>query len=69
MAKPVIQPLWVFPASLIAFAPFRYVWNNLPRSAGEHVTLILIAMVAGYFIIAMTLSWILTACWRLWKPD
>jgi hypothetical protein len=67
LAKPQIEPLFAIPSSMIVLGPFRYVWNNLPRSAGGHVTLVVFALIAGFVVIAVGLSWLMTACWRLWR--
>jgi hypothetical protein len=69
LAKRPIEPLFVVPSALIVLGPFRYVWNNLPRSAGEHVGLVLFALIAGFVVIGVGLSWLMTACWRLWKSN
>lgn len=54
-------------SSVIIVEPFRYVWNNLPSSLGEHIGLVLFALIAGFAVTALILSWIMTVCWRLLK--
>ncbi|HEV2272022.1 MAG TPA: hypothetical protein VGR92_21430 [Steroidobacteraceae bacterium] len=69
MAKLEIKPIFVTLSSVIILEPFRYVWNNLPSSLGEHIGLVLSALIAGFVVIALCLSWIMTVCWKLWRPD
>ena len=63
--KPVFAPL----SAIILLEPFRYVWNNLPSSLGGHIALVLSALFVGYLITALILTWIMTICWKLWKPS
>jgi hypothetical protein len=69
LAKPFIQPIFVPAASLIALAPFRYLWNNPPRFVGKNFWLALFTPVVVYIVIALGLSYLMTVCWRLWKSD
>jgi len=71
MARLEIKPIFVTLSSVIILEPFRYVWNNLPSSLGEHIsiTLVLFALIAGFVVLALCLSWIMTVCWKLWKPN
>jgi hypothetical protein len=39
LAKPLIQPIFVLPSSLLAIAPFLYLWNNPPSFVGKNVWL------------------------------
>ncbi|HVI05794.1 MAG TPA: hypothetical protein VM711_06845 [Sphingomicrobium sp.] len=68
MAKLEIKPIFVALSSVIILEPFRYVWNNVPSSLAGHIGLVLFALFAGFVVIAVGLAWIMTACWRLWKP-
>jgi hypothetical protein len=69
LAKPLIQPIFVLPSSLIAIAPFRHLWNNPPSFVGENVWLAFFTPVIVFFVIALALSYLMTVCWRLWKSD
>jgi hypothetical protein len=69
LAKPQIEPLFVIPSSMMVIPVFRYVWNNVPRSAGEHAALVLFALIAGFVVIDVGLTWMMTACWRMWRSN
>jgi hypothetical protein len=69
LAERTIKPAFVIPSSLIAIEPFRYVSNNPPRFVGQRVWLALLAPLAVFFVIALGLSWAMTACWRRWKSN
>ncbi len=69
LAKPFIQPIFFTPASLIALAPFRYLWNNPPRFVGQNIWLALLTPFVVSFVIAFALAYVMTVCWRLWKSD
>ena len=69
MAKPLIQPIFVVPSSLIAIAPFLYLWNNEPGFIGKNVWLAFFTPVIVFFVIALALSYLMTVCWSLWRSD
>ena len=69
LAKPLIRPIFILPSSLIAIAPFRYLWNNPPSFVGGNVWLAFLAPVIVYFVIALGLSYLMTVCWKLWKSN
>jgi hypothetical protein len=69
LVKPFIQPIFVLPGSIIAVAPFRYVWNNPPSFVGGNVWLALLTPVVVFFVVALGLSYLMTVGWRLWKSD
>ena len=69
LTKPFIQPIFVAPGSLIAIAPFRYVWNNPPSFVGHSFWLAFLTPVIVFFVVALALSYLMTVCWRLWKSD
>ena len=69
LAKPLIHPIFVLPSSLIAIAPFRYLWNNPPSFVGKNVWLAFFTPVIVFFVIALALSYLMTVCWRLWKSN
>jgi hypothetical protein len=64
-----MQPIFVVPSSLIAIAPFRYLWNNPPSFAGKNVWLAFFTPGIVFFVISLVLSCLMAVCWRLWKPD
>lgn len=69
MAKLEIKPVFVILSCAIIVQPFRYVWNNLPSSLAAHAGLVVSALIAGFVIIGVVLAWVLTACWKLLKPN
>jgi hypothetical protein len=69
LAKPFILPIFVAPSALIALAPFRYLWNNPPSFVGKSYWLAILTPVVVDFVVTFALSYLMTVCWRLWKPD
>jgi hypothetical protein len=69
LAKPIIEPVFAAPSSLIAIAPFLYLWNNPPSFIRNNFWLAFIVPVVVFFIIALGLSYLITVCWRLWKSN
>ena len=69
LARPFIQPMFMPAASLIALAPFRYLWNNPPRFVGQNIWLALLTPFVVAFVTAFALAYLMTVCWRLWKSD
>jgi len=69
LAKQFIEPLFVAPSSVIAIWPFRYLWNNPPHFVGTNIWLALLTPITVFFVVAFGLSYLMTLCWRLWKPD
>jgi cytochrome c-type biogenesis protein CcmH/NrfG len=69
LAKPLIQPIFVLPSSLIAIAPFRYLWNHPPSFVGKNVGWAFFMPVIVFFVIALALSYLMTVCWSLWKSN
>lgn len=67
MAKPIIEPLFFAPSSLIALAPFRYLWNNPPSFVGKSIFLALLTPISVFFVVSFGLAYAITVCWRLWK--
>jgi len=62
-----INPILVAPSSIIAIVPFRNLWNNPPGFVGDHVWLALLTPIAAFFVVALGLSWVMTACLRAWQ--
>jgi hypothetical protein len=56
-------------ASLIALAPFRYLWNNPPHFVGQNIWLALLTPFVVAFVTAFALAYLMTVFWRLWKSD
>jgi hypothetical protein len=69
MAKAPFEPVFVAPSSLIALWPFRYLWNNPPRFVGQSFWLALLTPVVVFFVVALGLASLMTACWRRWKSS
>ena|GEM_PF-4820374 len=69
MAKPSMLPLCVFLGSLIAIAPFRYVWNNPPSFVGQSFWLAFLTPVLVFVVVAVGVSCLMGLCWSLWKSD
>jgi hypothetical protein len=67
LAKPFIEPILVAPSSVIAIAPFRYLWNNPPGFVGQNLWLALLTPLAVYFVTALGLSYLMTLCLSRWK--
>jgi hypothetical protein len=66
-SKSPIEPIFVAPSSLIALAPFRYLWNNPPGFVGRSLWLALLTPLAAFFVVALGISYLMTLCWRRWK--
>jgi hypothetical protein len=69
LAKPFLQPLFVAPSSVIAIAPFRYLWNNPPSFVGQNIWLALLTPIAAFVIVAVSLTFLMSACWNRWKSN
>jgi hypothetical protein len=69
LPKPFIQPVFIFPSSLIALAPFRYLWNNPPSFVGKSFLLAFLTPIMAAVVTAFASSYLMTVCWRLWKSD
>jgi hypothetical protein len=67
LGKPIIEPIFVAPSSLIAIAPFRYLWNNPPSFVGKSIFLALFAPISIFFVVSLGLSYAMTVGWRSWK--
>lgn len=67
--KPWIDPVFVAPSSVIAIAPFRYLWNNPPRFVGTSFWLAFLTPVIVFFVVALSLSCLMTLAWRRWKSQ
>ncbi|MFZ0759386.1 MAG: hypothetical protein WAM69_05485 [Candidatus Sulfotelmatobacter sp.] len=67
MAKPFIEPMFFPPSSLIALAPFRYLWNNEPGFVGKNIWLAFFTPVIVFIVISFALAYLMTICWGLWK--
>jgi hypothetical protein len=55
-------------SGLIAFWPFRYLWNNPPRFVGNHVWLAIFTAITVYFVLTIALMCLMTLCWGRWGP-
>jgi hypothetical protein len=67
VAKPPIEPIFVAPSSILAIAPFRYLWNNPPHFVRRNLWLALLTPIATFFVVAFGLSYLMTVSWRRWK--
>ena len=67
MAKRPIEPVFVALSSVIALAPFRYLWNNSPGFVGKSFWLAFFTPVVVFFVVAIGLSYVMTVFWRRWK--
>jgi hypothetical protein len=67
LAKPIIEPIFIAPSSIIAIAPFRYLWNNPPGFVGKSIFLALLTPISVFFVVSLGLACAMTAGWRLWK--
>lgn len=62
-------PYFVCASSLIAFWPFRYLWNNPPRFVGNNVWLAIFTAFTADLIVATVLTYVMMFCWSRWKSN
>jgi membrane protein implicated in regulation of membrane protease activity len=66
LAKPLIQPIFILPSSVMAAAPFHYLWNHPLAFAAQNFWLALLTPVVVFFVLAIGLACLMTVVWRLW---
>lgn len=69
MAKRRIEPFLIFPCSMIALVPFRYLWNNPPSFVGQNLWLALLTPITAFVVVDLGLWYVAMLCWRRWKSS